>query len=269
MFAIAQIVCTKVLRMENEYLKKAKEHALSKRTEEICGLIIENEKKDLIYYKCKNISSKKNNNFAIDPLDYLKAKNHGKIKFCFHSHIKDSSFSYKDIQNAFKHNIAYILYNIKQDRFYFFDPNENKKYQKYLNLPYENGVQDCHILLKNFYFNELGLDIHIKNTPERVGVKYEDLKRNHEHVWSLEKYKDEYIRNGFDIFFPKNIEDLKIFDVLVFSGFEKGIPTHGALFLENEMILHQRYNFISTLESLRKAHFRYIIYGLRHKTFLK
>jgi len=255
--------------MENEYLAEAKKHALSNKTEEVCGLVLKDKANNLLYFKCKNISSKKGNNFSIDPLDYLKAKNYGEIKFCFHSHTKDSSFSYKDIQSSFKHNIPYILYNIKQDRFYFFDPNESKKYQKYLNLPYENGLQDCHILLKNFYFNELALDINIKNTPERIGVKYEDLKKNQDHVWSLEKYQDEYTRNGFHIFFPKSVEDLKIFDVLVFSGFEKGIPTHGALFLENEMILHQRYNFISTLESLRKAHFRYIIYALRHKSFIK
>ena len=63
----------------------------------------------------------------------------------------------------------------------------------------------------------------------------------------------------------QKIEDFKIYDVIVFAGFEKGVPTHGALFLENDMILHQRYNFISTLESFRKAHFKYITYCLRHK----
>ena len=70
------------------------------------------------------------------------------------------------------------------------------------------------------------------------------MKENKDHIWSLEKYKEEYIRNGFEILFPQKIEDFKIYDVIVFAGFEKGVPTHGALFLENDMILHQRYNFI-------------------------
>jgi len=251
--------------MENKFLIDAKKHALANIYQEICGLII-NVDDNLEYFACKNAALKKINNFSIDPIDYLKAEAKGKIVGCFHSHIKDASFSFRDIINSFAHNITYYLYNLKKDKFYIFDPEQNQKYFKYLNLQYENGVQDCHILLKNFYFNELNLNIDIKNTPERKGIRYEDLKENKEHMWSLDKYQDEYIRNGFEIFFPKKIEDLKVFDVLVLAGFEKGIPTHGALFLENDMILHQRYNFISTLESFRKAHFKYIVYCLRHKS---
>lgn len=254
----------KDLLMENNWKTQAKRQSIQNKNEESCGLVF--EKNNILYYlAAKNISENKKNNFAIDPYAYLYAVQNGKIVACFHSHVKNTSFSWKDINNSFKLNLPFYLYNIKQDKFYFFDPKQNKKYLKYLNLPYENGVQDCHILLKNFYLNELNLDIDVRNVPERKGIKYEDLKENKEHVWSLEKYKEEYIRNGFEVFLPKKIEDLKIYDVIVFSGFEKNVPTHGALFLENDMILHQRYNFISILESFRKAHFKYITYCLRHK----
>jgi proteasome lid subunit RPN8/RPN11 len=255
----------KDLLMENDFLTEAKEHALKYKNEESCGLIVQG-KNNKIFLKSKNISLNKIQSFGIDPLCYLYAKEYGEIVGCFHSHIKDSSFSFSDITNSFKHNLTYYLYNIKKDKFYIFDPKQNQKYLKYLNLPYENGVQDCHILLKNFYLNELNLDIDVKNVPERKGIKYEDLKENKEHIWSLEKYQAEYIRNGFEIFLPRKIEDFKIYDVIVFAGFEKNVPTHGALFLENDMILHQRYNFISILESFRKAHFKYITYCLRHKS---
>lgn len=250
--------------MESKWQQQAKKHALQNATEEVCGLVV-SKNDDLLYIRARNLAENKKNNFAVDPNSYMYAASFGKIIACFHSHIKNISFSWIDINNSLKLNLPYYLYNIKQDKFYFFDPKQNKKYLKYLNLRYENGVQDCHILLKNFYLNELNLDIDIKNVPERKGIKYEDLKENKEHIWSLEKYKEEYMRNGFEIFLPKKIEDLKIYDVIVFSGFEKNVPTHGALFLENDMILHQRYNFISILESFRKAHFKYIAYCLRHK----
>lgn len=252
------------MKYDDILLDEIKSFFLKKRNEESCGLIVSNQD-SFKFVSCKNIAKDKTNHFVIDPIDYLRASNIGVIDSCVHSHIKDTSFSFKDIMASFTHNMSYCLYNSKKDKFYMFDPQKNQKYFKYLNLQYENGIQDCHILLKNFYFNELNLDIDIKNIPERKGVRYEDLKENKQHMWSLDKYQDEYIRNGFEIFFPKKIEDLKVFDVLVFAGFEKGIPTHGALFLENDMILHQRYNFISTLESFRKAHFKYIVYCLRHK----
>jgi proteasome lid subunit RPN8/RPN11 len=250
--------------MENNILNEFKEYALKNPFVETCGLIIYSNN-NVFLRKCKNISPKPAKTFEIHSMDYILASELGKVKGCIHSHIKNSGFSAFDIVNSYNHNLIYYLYNIKKDKFYFFDPKQNKKYLKYLNLPYENGVQDCHILLKNFYFNELNLDIDVRNVPERKGIKYEDLKKNEEHIWSLEKYKEEYIRNGFEVFLPKKIEDLKIYDIIVFSGLEKNVPTHGALFLENDMILHQRYNFISVLESFRKAHFKYVIYCLRHK----
>ena len=51
------------------------------------------------------------------------------------------------------------------------------------------------------------------------------------------------------------------------SGLDRGSPIHGAMVLENDLMLHQRFNFISTIESLRDGYFRFIKYCLRHEKF--
>lgn len=255
----------KVLLMENEYLDEAKQYALLNPFTEVCGLIIDDNgtKK---FLKCDNKSKNPRNTFIIDPLEYIKAKAKGNILGCFHSHIKDSSFSPQDIFNSFKHNLTYYLYNIKKDKFYIFDPKENEVYLKYINLKYENGIQDCHTLLKDFYLNELNLDIDIKNIPNRIGIPYLDLRNNKNHDWSLEKYKSEYERNNFNILYITNIDQLKLYDVIVFKDLYQGVPVHGALFIGNDLILHQRHEVISLIESIRKGHIKYISYILRHKS---
>ena len=94
--------------MENDFLLSAKAHSLKYKNEESCGLIIQTAN-DKIFVKSKNIAFDKTKTFAIDPLSYLHGKEYGEIIGCFHSHIKDSSFSFSDITNSFKHNLTYYF----------------------------------------------------------------------------------------------------------------------------------------------------------------
>jgi hypothetical protein len=255
----------KALLMENEYLDEAKQYAVVNPSTEVCGLIVDyNGSKKFL--KCENKSKDPRNSFTIHPLEYIKAKAYGNILACFHSHIKGSSFSAQDIFNSFKHNLSYYLYSIKKDKFYFFDPKQKENYRKYINRPYELGIKDCGTLIVDFYRNELNLDIDI-NGPRRIGLSYNDLKNTKEHVWSLEKYKDEYNRVGLQIFTLKDIKDFKNYDIIIFS-LEKGVPTHAALFIGDDLILHQRYESISSIESIRKGHLKQISYILRHKKYV-
>lgn len=249
--------------MENDFFISAKNHALKYPHEEVCGLVIKSADQ-LEYFPCKNISKNKNKSFQLDPMCYLEAKKKGTIEGCFHSHFKGGSFSFIDINNSFNNNLKYYLYCVKKDKFYIFDPKKNENYKKYINRSYINGVSDCETIIVDFYKNELDIQIIVKS-PDRKGMSYDDLVKNKDHFWSLEKYKDEFIENKFDILYPKSLEDLKLYDIIVMSGIDRGIPVHGAMFLENDLMLHQRFNFISTIESLRDGYFRFIKYALRHE----
>jgi proteasome lid subunit RPN8/RPN11 len=248
--------------MENDFLLEAKKHALKYKNEEACGLVIQSEN-NKIFLKSKNISLSKIESFAIDPLCYLRAKEYGKIVGCFHSHIKNLSFSFHDISNSYKHNLIYYLYNTKNDKFYTFDPKENEIYKKYINLEFKLGTNDCGSLIYNFYKNELGIEAPIK--PIFDTTSYDQLKSRNLHIWDQNII---YKKNAelFNLLDLKRLEDLKLYDIIVFKD-ENKTPTHGALFLDQELILHQRINSISTIESFRKGHSKYISYILRHKKY--
>jgi len=243
-----------------ELLDQIKKYFLTKKDEELCGLIIKMNN-DSKFIECQNISKDKTKNFAINPLDYLMASEIGEIDCCVHSHPRDNTFSIKDINNSIKHNINYLLYNIKKDKFYFFDIEKYKIYIKYINLSFKLGYQDCATLIYNFFKNELGICLPIP--PNSFGVlNYQDLKNKNLHIWNLNDYKDNV--ELFNIIYPKNYEDLKLYDIIIYNDSKKN-PVHGAIYLENELILHQMQNTNSRIEGMRKAHFKFINHVARYK----
>lgn len=248
--------------MENNWQEQAKKHALSNIKEESCGLVIK-KNNNLIYIPIKNIAENKKNNFAIDPQGYIYASSIGEIIACFHSHIKNTSFSWHDINNSYKLNIPYYLYNIKKDKFYYFSPIENKIYQKYLYLKFKYGENDCFSLIKNFYKNELGIEI---SDPEQDrAVKY--TPPHNCLIWDREKYKKWGDQNNLRDLDIKNIDEFKKYDILVFDGFNKGEPSHGMLYIGDGLVLHHPFNHISVIEYFRKAHFRFLKFVIRHERF--
>jgi len=229
--------------------------------QESCGLIVFNNN-SFQFINCRNIAQDKINNFSIDPLDYLKASRLGTIHSCVHSHIKDLSFSIQDVNNSFNNNLNYLLYNVKRDKFYFFDVLKYKSYEKYLNLNFKLGENDCANLICNFYKQHLNIEI-----PNKPIIKdchsYEELKNRNLHVWNKAMYLDNI--NIFDIFKPKNFEDLNLFDIIIFNHPKDNVPVHCALYIDNELILHQMENSISRIETMRKGHFKFINCAARYK----
>lgn len=252
----------KDLLMENNWQIQAKRHSIQNINEESCGLVF--QKDDILYYLgAKNIAENRKNNFAIDPYAYLHAATTGKVIACFHSHIKNTSFSWSDINNSFKLNLPYYLYNIKQDSMSYFSPSECKNYKKYLYLKFDYGKNDCFSLIRNFYKNEL--DIEMSDPAQDRATKY--IPPENCLVWSREKYKEWANENSLVDMDANNISQLKKYDILVFDGFNKGEPSHGMIYIGNELVLHHPFNDISKIESIRKAHFKFLKFIIRHEKF--
>jgi hypothetical protein len=252
--------------MENEYisnkiLDEIKSSFLENKNEESCGLITE-KNQEYKFIKCNNTAKDKKNNFSISPIDYIKAKSFGNIIYCCHSHLKNGSFSNQDITNSFSNKISYLLYNIKEDKFYFFDIKTYEKCQKYLNLDFELGKNDCSNIIYNFYKNELNIEAPIK--PIFDTQSYTELKNNNLHIWDKKIYNKNY--QLFDSIDFKSFENLNKYDILVFNDKNK-IPTHGAIYLNQNLILHQMYESASRIESLRKGHTKYISGVFRYKNY--
>ena len=69
----------------------AKQHALEESPKEACGIVVND-----IYYRCINISDTPEDNFAIHPKDFLKARSKGKLQYIVHSHPKGGNASKPD-----------------------------------------------------------------------------------------------------------------------------------------------------------------------------
>jgi proteasome lid subunit RPN8/RPN11 len=142
--------------IDENILEKIKQYSLSNIKEEVCGFIYINNLKQK-FFPSSNISFDRKNSFLINPEDYEKCNFKGNILCCFHSHINNRGFSPEDIRESLKNNLPYLLYNVKQDKFYFFDAIKYKYYEKYIDIPYRNGITDCCSILNYFYENELNI----------------------------------------------------------------------------------------------------------------
>jgi len=240
-------------------LKKIKEYSLLNHKEEICGLIYKkNDKYEA--YPCDNIAINKRTNFLIKPIDVKICEKKGEIIACYHSHIKNGGFSHDDISYSLEIKLPYIVYNIIENKFYFFDPIKYSHYKKYINLNYQYGVNDCCTIFVKYCNDQLKIPI---TDPEDGRFQRPDY--NSYSSWAYEYRKDWMNKVGLKKINPKSIKDLKVNDILVLKNQDEATPTSGAILLENKLILHQRNHQPSRIQSLRKAHFRMISYVARYE----
>jgi len=237
-------------------LSEIKQYALEKRREETCGLIYRHDNKQK-FLKCKNISSQKNKNFIINPQDFEMCSYKGEILACYHSHPRGVSFSHEDIEQTFINDIPYLLYTIPKDKFYFFDPIKNHYLKKYLNIPFMYGISDCWNLVMDYYKNELSISLE-DPAPER----YLDPNK----IVDVSIHMESFNKSGLRI--VPNLNSIKVNDLLILDGFGTDIATHFAIYLENNLILHNIYLKKTKIQSYRKWHTKYLKYVLRHENFI-
>jgi len=141
--------------LNKKIYKEIKEHALKDYPNECCGFILEKDSKT-ISYPSKNIAEKKSNNFMINPIDYIKISNMGRIVGLYHSHCQyDYNFSLLDKFTSSNHKIPFILYNVKIDKFDIYDKNDI--YSDYIGIKFEYNKNDCFNLIEKFYKKELNI----------------------------------------------------------------------------------------------------------------
>lgn len=160
------------MEITEQIKQKIKEHALSKPTEEVCGLILRGGE----VIECKNRASDFEVHFIIAKGDIKKAKKLGWIEAVYHSHIPgdyiEDKLSDEDIVIAEYFNIYSVMYSIKEDKFYEYQPTG--KPINYIGRPYIRGVLDEFNLIKDYYRKELNIEIN--NFKDRNAENF--LKNN-------------------------------------------------------------------------------------------
>lgn len=241
----------------NQQLKQIiKEESLKNNPRECCGLIyIDSQSLKFDIYKCKNCAENKQNEFLISPRDYITCGKLGKIVACYHSHTNDNiEFSEIDKNNSNANKINYILYNVKEDKYNFYSPENYNN--NYIGKPFVLGRSDCFTLMQEYALREHNIKI---NFPKRS-----EYPRDIKQIRDL--YEKSFEESGF-MKLDKNIELQKSDGIMMlFPSVSELYPTHAAVYIDNNTILHQPFNSFSCVniyDSFYKKHTKYV---LRHRS---
>ena len=121
-------------------------------------------------------------------------------------------------------------------------------YQSLVGQQWEYGKQDCYTLVRQYYAL-LGVNLPDFSRPEDLGTTDSIFLR---HARSLK-------------FESVALDDRRKSDLLVMRLGTR-TPMHGAIYVGNDKILHQRMNSISAVEPLRQYYWRRIAAVFRHAT---
>ncbi len=241
-----------VIDLDNNYMlnlqlmSEIKKHALVDKPNEACGLILKNNN-NYSYFPCRNIAYVKTGMAILDPLDYIRANSEGEIIAHAHSQPEDGP-SLVDSYNAYNHNIYSIIYTWENNKFYIIEP----RLMDYLDKDFKIGKYDCLELVKNYYKQELGIEINHYNRAEN---------------WFESNPKIIYENFGKEGFREiDNLKNVKKHDILLF-GNEKTRIYHVGIYLDNDLIIHHPRNSKSCIEYLNHHYKKDIILITRHKNY--
>lgn len=228
---------------------------------ECCGLLVDVDN-ELVAIPCNNISETPEKSFIIDPLQ-IKLYDLNKIKGFYHSHKNNPEFSLADITFSEKLKKYCILYITDSDIFKTYEPNGFLI--PYVGRPMFGGFIDCVSLFQDYYKKELNIILKDDIThPLRYDHKSwterkEEMIQLYGHVDILEEY---LIKNDF-----KKVDTIKKYDVLLLQMPNLWIPSHIAILIEKDQILHHFYEF-SDISPYSNAFKRLTVKKYRHPSLI-
>ena len=197
-------------------------HAKDQDPKESCGLLIEIKGKEK-YYPCKNLSNWSNQCFIIDPIDYAKAEDTGKILAVIHSHPTTQPIaSQADMISCEDTNLPWHIVNPKTEQWGYYEPSGYKP--PLIGRHWGWGVTDCWALVRDWY-------------KETKGIILRDWERpiTPEEFIADPMFERCAWRTGFRQLRPE--EKLENGDLLFMSILTSGL-NHVAIFIDGDVLHH-------------------------------
>ena len=196
-------------------------HAKDQDPKESCGLLIEIKGKEK-YYPCKNLSNWSNQCFIIDPIDYAKAEDTGKILAVIHSHPTTQPIaSQADMISCEDTNLPWHIVNPKTEQWGYYEPSGYKP--PLIGRHWVWGVTDCWALVRDWY-------------KETKGIILRDWERpTPEEFANNPMFESCAWRTGFRQLRPE--EKLENGDLLFMSILTSGL-NHVAIFIDGDVLHH-------------------------------
>ena len=231
-----------------------KNHALESYPDECCGFVVDYRAENKAL-RCKNFSQFPKKHFSISPKDYLKISKSYQIKAIYHSHPEgEESFSPYDLINSNGHLLNYIMYNVKNDNFTFYDPRKNKTFIDY--SEFKIGVSDCYTFVQKYY--------------KRIGINLKDSDYSRSDDWHQEKpnLSEEIAALNKDVKKIPVSSEFKKYDILLFEMLKGKTANHVGIYLGNNTIIHRPRNKFVTIEALSERRKNKISTIYRHEQFI-
>ena len=197
-------------------------HAKEQDPKESCGLLLEIKGKEK-YYPCKNLSNWSNQCFIIDPVDYAKAEDNGKILAVIHSHPTTQPIaSQADMISCEDTKLPWHIVNPKTEQWGYYEPSGYKP--PLIGRHWVWGVTDCWALVRDWY-------------KETKGIILRDWERpiTPEEFIADPMFERCAWRTGFRQLRPE--EKLENGDLLFMSILTTGL-NHVAIFIDGDVLHH-------------------------------
>lgn len=225
-----------------------KNHAIQETPNECCGLLIDKSNSSIVF-PCRNMADDKLNNFSINIKDYIKGSEMGNIKAFYHSHCSEAhinDFTLLDKLNSINHKLPMILYFLPNNEFKLF--NENSINNEYIGKSFKYNESDCLSLVEKFYLQEFNIilpkefrnDNWIKESPNRI-------------IDNIQKFQFH------------EVNDLRFGDIILIKNHTL-YPSHLMIYLNNNQILHHRFQGYSTVETYSNFYKNQTNKYLRHNS---
>ncbi len=216
--------------LDDLLLRDIREHAAQEYPKECCGFIVSNNVKNMRYIKARNIYDNPKESFIIDPKDYAKASDSGKIEYIVHSHPNATCEpSCVDIESCEKSNIPWLIFSYPEERVKIIRPNG-------FILPLEgriflHGITDCFTLIRDYYQQVLNIEVPDYSRKDNWWKSGEDM------------YVSKYDEAGF-----VEVKDLREHDIVFIKVMSKDVPNHGAIYIGDNIIFHHLVKRLSRKE---------------------
>tara|TARA_R100000388_G_scaffold48007_2_gene36144 strand:+ start:37 stop:738 length:702 start_codon:yes stop_codon:yes gene_type:complete len=197
-------------------------HAKNQDPKESCGLLIDVKGKEK-YYPCRNLSTYSQQCFIIDPEDYAKAEDSGKVLAVIHSHpVTPPVASQADMISCEESGLVWHIVNPKTEQWGFYKPSGYKP--PLIGRHWVWGITDCWSLVRDWYKEKLGITLRDWDRPT-TPEEFIENPMFEKCAW----------RTGFRQLRPE--EKLENGDLLFMSIMATGL-NHVAIFLDGDVLHH-------------------------------
>ena len=218
--------------------------------EEACGIVVV-VKGRYKFIPCKNIvTSHKDENFAIHPLDYASAEDEGVIYAIIHSHVNQNAvFSYVDTEYQKKQGTPWFLVGLLNGDVTTAWLKNPKQEQPLFGRKYIWQIYDCYSFIRDYY-------------KEKYSIDLPDFYRDFE-FWKSGKelYLENFMEAGFS---EIPIEDMREGDVILLQ-LAGNVTSHGGIYINGNKIAHHINGRLSSIDIYGKFYQDRTTKVVRHK----